>query len=72
MSSTQVSPDNAEAFYNLAKAYAISEEYDLVLSYLKQAINQDAAYAAAAANEPLFVDLANKTEFRQLIANAES
>ena len=72
LSSTQVSPDNAEAFYNLAKAYAISEEYDLVLSYLKQAINQDAAYAAAAANEPLFVDLANKTEFRQLIANAES
>ena len=72
LSSTQVSPDNAEAFYNLAKAYAISEEYDLVLSYLKQATNQDAAYAAAAANEPLFVDLANKTEFRQLIANAES
>ena len=72
LSSTQVSPDNAEAFYNLAKAYAISEEYDLVLSYLKQATNQDAAYAAAAANEPLFVDLANKTEFRQLIASAES
>ena len=72
LSSTQVSPDNAEAFYNLAKAYAISEEYDLVLSYLKQATNQDAAYAAAAANEPLFVDLANKTGFRQLIANAES
>ena len=72
LSSTQVSPDNAEAFYNLAKAYAISEEYDLVLSYLKQATNQDAAYAAAAANEPLFVDLANKTEFRQLIANTES
>ena len=72
LSSTQVSPDNAEAFYNLAKAYAISEEYDLVLSYLKQATSQDAAYAAAAANEPLFVDLANKTEFRHLLSNAES
>ena len=71
LSSTQVSPDNAEAFYNLAKAYAISEEYDLVLSYLKQATSQDAAYAAAAANEPLFVDLANKTEFRHLLSNAE-
>ena len=72
LSSTQVSPDNAEAFYNLAKAYAISEEYDLVLSYLKQATSQDAAYAAVAANEPLFVDLANKTEFRHLLSNAES
>ena len=72
LSSTQVSPDNAEAFYNLAKAYAISEEYDLVLSYLKQATSQDAAYAAAAANEPLFVDLANKTEFRHLLSNTES
>ena len=72
LSSTQVSPDNAEAFYNLAKAYAISEEYDLVLSYLKQATSQDAAYAAVAANEPLFVDLANKTEFRHILSNAES
>ena len=72
LSSTQVSPDNAEAFYNLAKAYAISEEYDLVLSYLNQATAQDTAYATAAADEPLFVDLTEKPEFQQLIVRAES
>ena len=71
MTSTQVAPDNAEACYNLAKAYVASREEDLVLSYLKQAITHDPAYAIAAQDEQAFAELVENRQFKQLVSPSE-
>ena len=71
LASTQVAPDNAEACYNLAKAYVASREEDLVLSYLKQAITHDPAYAIAAQDEQAFAELVENRQFKQLVSPSE-
>lgn len=61
-------PDNSHAFYQLACAYTVMEQYDDAVGYLKEALNRRESYRDEIMQDPALKDLHDKEAFKRLIS----
>lgn len=60
-------PDYAAAYYNLACVYALNQQTDMALRYLRQAIELDDALKQSARTDEDLAHLQNDSRFQELV-----
>ncbi len=65
-----IDPDNAHAFYQLACAYTVMDQFEEAVAYLKKALMHSEAYKEELATDPALEPLKNYPPFSQLIEKA--